>query len=418
MKFLPFLPCLLLLFCLGCSTPPAPLTQSETYRFQPGNDTLLNFALDQYGRLLGSHSNTDEIPYAFYPKTGMKWVQPSNWVSGFFPGSLWYLYEYTLDSTLREAAWTWTRMLEDQQFNGGVHDLGFMLNDSYGHAYRFTGDEEAKAILIQAAQTLATRYNPKVGLIRSWDFGEWQYPVIIDGMMNLELLFRATQESGDSTYYNMAVNHARKTLKTAYRPDNSCFHVMDFDTLTGEVISRGTFQGAHDTSAWARGQSWGLYGWTMMFRETGDSLFLQQANTVADFLMQHPRLPEDGIPYWDYDAPNIPDAPRDVSSATILASALVELSSYVSPGRKERYLAHVYKILNALTTPVYKAKLGDNGGLLFYHSVAHLPHDAEVDVGIIYADYYWLETMIRLRRLPDMRPFGAAAPASDMVSNF
>ncbi|MEO1452018.1 MAG: glucuronyl hydrolase, partial [Bacteroidota bacterium] len=270
---------------------------------------------------------------------------------------------------------------------------------------------------IQAAKSLSSRYNPKVGLIRSWDFGKWQYPVIIDGMMNLELLFRATQESGDSTYYKIALSHARKTLKSHYRPDYSTYHVVDFDSLTGEIIHQGTHQGYHDTSTWARGQSWGLYGWTMMFRETGDSVFLRQANQVADHLLNHANLPADGIPYWDYDAPNIPDAPRDVSSATIMASALVELSSYVDADRKSRYLEAVFRILNTLNQPAYKARSGANGGLLFYHSVAHLPENAEVDVGIIYADYYWLETMIRLRRLPDMKSFGTPPdPAPGVAS--
>lgn len=323
-------------------------------------------------------------------------VPSKDWTSGFFPGNLWYLYEYTKDEKWKEAAEKFTNNVEDQQWNGKTHDMGFKMYCSYGNGLRLTENDAYKDILIQSAKTLITRFNPTVGTLRSWDFNSdvWQFPVIIDNMMNLELLFWATKETGDSTYYNIAVSHAETTLENHFRDDNSSYHVLNYDTLTGEILDRHTHQGYTHESAWARGQAWGLYGFTMTYRETGDKRFLEKAKEIASFLLNHPRMTEDMVPYWDFDAPNIPNEPRDASAAAVISSALYELSDY-SKDKKAEYLSAANSILQSLSSPTYRASIGDNSLFLLMHSTGNWPKDDEIDVPIIYADYYWLEANLR-----------------------
>ncbi len=260
----------------------------------------------------------------------LKLVVSRDWTSGFFPGELWYMYEHTKDPDWEKQAKAFTASLEEQKFTKTTHDLGFILYNSFGNGLRLTNDQSYKLILMEAANSLISRYKPNAKIIRSWDHNrdKWQCPVIIDNMMNLELLFWASRESGDSTYYNIAVNHANTTMKNHFRPDYGTYHVVDYDTITGEVLNRHTHQGYAHESTWARGEAWALYGYTMCYRETKDNAYLDQARHVADFIFTNPNLPEDLIPYWDFNAPAIPDEPRDVSAATIIASALYELSTY------------------------------------------------------------------------------------------
>lgn len=323
-------------------------------------------------------------------------VKSRDWTSGFFPGNLWYLYEYTKDEKWKEAAEKFTFNVEDQQWNGTTHDMGFKMYCSYGNGLRLTENEAYEDILIQSAKTLITRFNPTVGTLRSWDFSpdKWQFPVIIDNMMNLELLFWATKETGDSTFYDIAVSHAETTLKNHFRDDNSSYHVLNYDTLTGEILDKHTHQGFAHESAWARGQAWGLYGFTMTYRETGDKRFLEKAKEIAAFLLKHPRMTEDLIPYWDFDAPNMPDEPRDASAAAVICSALYELSDY-SEDKKAEYLSAANSILESLSSPTYRAPIGDNNLFLLMHSTGNLPRGGEIDVAIVYADYYWLEANLR-----------------------
>jgi hypothetical protein len=321
-----------------------------------------------------------------------------DWTSGFYPGTLWYMYELTGGPEWKERAFSYTATLEDQQFNGSNHDVGFRMFCSYGNALRLTGDESFIPVLVQSAKTLIARYHENVGCIRSWDFNQenWQCPVIIDNMMNLELLFWASGETGDPIYRDIALKHARTTMRNHFRPDNSSVHVVDYDTITGQVRQKITHQGYSDESSWSRGQAWGLYGFTMTYRYTDQVDFLKQAERIAGFLLEHPRMPGDLVPYWDYDAPGIPDEPRDVSAAAIMASALYELCRYSEKGAF--YKERADTIMESLGT-TYASAPGENFGFILGHSVGGKPMDSEVDVPLNYADYYYLEALTRKAKL-------------------
>ena len=321
------------------------------------------------------------------------------WTSGFFPGTLWYMYEYTQDPKWEAKAKEFTASLEDQQYTTGTHDLGFMMYNSFGNGLRLTNNENYKPIVLQSAKSLITRYVPNAKTIRSWDFNKhkWQCPVIIDNMMNLELLFWAFKETGDSTYYDIAVNHANTTMENHFRPDYSTYHVVDYDTITGEVLKKNQHQGYQDESAWSRGQAWALYGFTATYRDTKDKAYLEVARKVADFIFTHPNLPADFIPYWDFDAPNIPNEERDVSAATVIASALYELSTY-GGDKADQYVKWADTILENLTKD-YRATLNSDGGFLLLHSTGAKSLNSEVDVPLVYADYYLLEALLRKQKL-------------------
>ncbi|MBW4888563.1 glycoside hydrolase family 88 protein [Mucilaginibacter sp. HMF5004] len=327
-----------------------------------------------------------------------KMVKSNDWTSGFFPGILWYIYDYTKDTKWMEQAKIYTAKIEKEQFNKGTHDLGFMVYCSVGNAYRLTKDERYKAIIIQAAKSLSTRFNPKTGVIKSWDHNKdnkWTYPVIIDNMMNLELLFEATKLSGDSSFYKIAISHANTTMKNHFRADNSSYHMVDYDPATGNVIKKITVQGYADESAWARGQAWGLYGFTVCYRETHDKKYLEQAQKIEKFIFSSPTMPKDLIPYWDHNDPAIPNTPRDVSAAAITASALLELSTYT---KNTGYKAKANTILYNLSQS-YKAPINTNGNFILLHSTGHKPIKSEVDVPLTYADYYYLEALLRSKRM-------------------
>ena len=336
-------------------------------------------------------------------KGELKLVRPKDWTSGFFPGQLWFLYEITRKEEWKAAAVSLTEKIENQQYDPATHDLGFKIYCSAGNAYRLTRNEHYKAVIIQAATTLSKRFNVVTGTIRSWDnMPRWKYPVIIDNMMNLELLFEATKLSGDSSFYKIAVAHANSTLKNHFRQDNSSFHVVDYDTANaGAIIKKTTHQGYADESAWARGQAWGLYGFTLCYRETKNILYLQQAEKIACFILNHPNLPKDLIPYWDFNAPNIPNEPRDVSAATVIASALYELSSYSQCGKY--YAGTAGKIIKNITTS-YRSPAGGNKGFLLAHSTGNKPFNGEIDAPLSYADYYYMEALIRGQKLKEKKP--------------
>ncbi len=328
----------------------------------------------------------------------LEMVPPSDWTSGFFPGVLWYLYAFTNDEQWEKAAREATHLLEDERFNGRTHDMGFKIYCSYGNGYRFTNDPAYRDIIIQSAKTLATRFNPTVGCIRSWDHNShrWDFPVIIDNMLNLELLFAATRLTGDSSFYHIAVSHANTTLKNHFRADGGTYHVIDYNPETGEIQQRNTHQGYADESTWARGQAWALYGYTMCYRETKDKRYLDKALAIAQWLINHPRLPADGIPYWDFDAPDIPNEPRDVSAATVIASALYELSAFHADSAVLRN--HANRIIESITNGCM-AEPGTHRGFILLHSTGSKPHGSEVDVPLVYADYYFLEALWRKRQL-------------------
>lgn len=336
--------------------------------------------------------------FSLFPRTiengKLKLVPTRDWTSGFYAGLLWFLSTHDHSSMSAKEARGATSEMEVEKTNGGTHDMGFKIYCSVGNGYKFTKDDHYKEVIIQSARTLISRFNAKAGVIRSWDHHKevWDYPVIIDNMMNLELLFAATKLTGDSSFYKVAVSHANTTMKNHFRADGSCYHVVDYDTTTGKVRKKTTHQGYADGSSWSRGQAWAVYGYTMCYRFTKDKRFLQQAEKTAAFMLNHPHMPKDGVPYWDYDAPNIPNEERDASAAAVLSSALFELSKYSAGGKN--LLAKANWILSSLVNH-YRAPIGSNFGFLLLHSTGSKPSKSEVDVPLIYADYYFLEALLR-----------------------
>ena len=346
--------------------------------------------------------DTVRIP-STYMDGEIVYVPTDDWVSGFFAGTLWYMYELTGDEMWAGHARKHTEILDSIQYLTWHHDVGFMIYDSYGNGLRLKNIPEYKDVCVTTAKSLSTRFRPGAGIIQSWNVDRgwqsergWKCPVIIDNMMNLELLFKATEFSGDSTYAKIAISHADKTMENHFRPDYSCYHVVDYDPETGEVLHRCTAQGYADESAWARGQAWALYGYTTAYRFTGYDRYLRQAENVAGFIFNDPNMPEDLVPYWDFDAPDIPDTYRDVSSAAIIASALYELG-YLTGNTS--YLEKADRIIASLSTPAYRAAQGTNGGFILMHSVGSIPHGSSIDVPLNYADYYFLEALIRKRNI-------------------
>jgi hypothetical protein len=360
---------------------------------QVAADKALNLAVQQYKQMM-THVPDSLLPRTTDNKTGKLVTAGTEWwTSGFYPGTLWYLYEYSKDKTILKEARKRTTEVEKEQYNKTTHDLGFMMYCSFGNAYRLTGNPKDKQVLITSARTLTTRFNPVVGCIKSWDHGKWQFPVIIDNMMNLELLTWATKATGDTSFEHIARTHANTTMKNHFRPDFSSYHVIGYDPATGAVIARNTAQGFADSSAWARGQAWGLYGYTMMFRETKDEAYLEQAKQIANYIIPH--LPADKIPYWDFDAPDIPNAKRDASAGAVMASALLELSQYT---KNKTYFQTAEQILQTLSSDEYLANAGTNNNFILKHSVGHLPANSEVDVPLTYADYYFVEALLRYKK--------------------
>ncbi len=364
-------------------------------------DESLSFAVEQYSLMADVMlDRPDLLPRTIDEEGNLVTAKSNWWTSGFFPGSLWYLYEYSGDEKIRDAAIQMTSRVEREKYNRGTHDLGFMLYCSFGNGFRLTGNTDYQDVMLTGAESLITRYRPNIGCIQSWNSRrEWQCPVIVDNMMNLEFLMWAFRMSGDSTYYRICVNHSDTTIKNHYRPDYSSYHVVSYDTITGSVEIKQTHQGAADESAWSRGQSWGLYGYVVMYRETGLERYLDHAVRIADFLIGHRNMPEDMIPYWDFDAPGIPDAKRDASAAAIMASALIELSGYVQAPLREKYLQVAEKQVRSLASSSYRADPGGNGNFILMHSVGSIPGNSEVDVPLTYADYYFIEALMRLRNL-------------------
>lgn len=337
-----------------------------------------------------------------------------DWTSGFFPGSLWYLYELTGDTLWRNNAEVWTASLESLKTFKGHHDLGFMMFCSYGNAYRLTGKPEYKDIIIKSAESLASRFSEKTQAIKSWDYAkawndttEWFYPVIADNMMNLELLFAGSELSGDKRLYDIAVAHANTTLKDHLRDDFSSYHVVDYDAETGAVKDKATHQGYSDNSTWSRGQAWIIYGFTLMYRETNDPEYLDIAVKATDYYLKN--LPGDLIPVWDFNAGQegynpegksyavtYKEKKRDASAGAIVCSALFELGELSG---NAGYIDKATKMLQALASPAYRAESGKNGNFILMHSVGSIPHNSEIDKPLVYADYYFLEALTRYKKL-------------------
>lgn len=371
----------------------------------------LNYALQELKKAVANESDASihqraekgwsELvnPRSLEPDGSLIVVPSKDWCSGFFPGELWYMYEYTKNHEWKQKAHRQTILIEREKYNATTHDMGFKMFCSYGNAYRLTGDTTYRNVLLKSAKTLATRFNPKVGCIRSWDFSKdkWSFPVIIDNMLNLELLFWATKETGDSTYYKIALSHAETTLKNHFRPNASSYHVVDYDPETGQVRGKYTHQGYSKESSWSRGQAWGIYGYALCYRETGKKEFLEQAQRIANFIFTHPNLPSDLVPYWDYDAPSIPNEPRDVSAATCTASALYELCS-LDAKNAAKYKKWADLLMQNISKS-YRASLNSHKGFLLLHSTGGKLLNFEVDQPLVYADYYFLEALLKKQKL-------------------
>ncbi|MFC6100411.1 glycoside hydrolase family 88 protein [Olivibacter domesticus] len=396
------------------------------FSFRDNKDELdfveqnLAYANAQSDVLLKAANKVDTL----YPRTlekdgTLKLTNRYEWTSGFFPGLLWNVYEGDHREQLKQDAARWTEKLSELQYFTDHHDLGFMLYCSYGNGFRLTGKNQYKEVLVQGAKSLATRFSASTGSIKSWNgFGSWdgkhryKFPVIIDNMMNLELLFFASKVTGDSSYKQIAIKHAETVMKNQLRPDFSCYHIVCYDPQNGAVLSKETGQGYANNSTWARGQAWGIYGFTMAYRETGDPRFLATANGMADFYINHPNLPSDRVPYWDFNANQLGYTPgpkskakatptnyRDVSAAAVAAAAFLELSTLNTGALAERYRETASTILHALASPIYRAPVGSNGGFLLKHSVGSIAHGVEIDVPLVYADYYFVEALNRYKQI-------------------
>ena len=383
-------------FLISCGGTPKTLEKSFI-------DENIDFARAQLGNEIEVIEASGKClnPVTLKKDSSVYYCGYGDWRSGFFPGSVWYLYELTGDTALLPLAQKYTWAIEEAKNLTWHHDIGFIVNCSFGNGLRLTADPSYKDVMVQAAKSLSTRFREAPQVIQSWNVDKgwqsergWECPVIIDNMMNLELLFEATKLSGDSTFYNVAVAHADRTLQEHFRPDGSCYHVIDYSIEDGTVRHRQTAQGYADESAWARGQAWAIYGYTVCFRETKDRKYLDQALKTFEFMKNHKNMPADLVPYWDLDAPNIPNEPRDASSASVIASALYEICTYPVEN-PQSYKEYADKIMESLATADYTAPLGENGRFLLMHSVGSIPHNSEIDVPLNYADYYYLEALKR-----------------------
>jgi hypothetical protein len=390
-----FLVIILVITAISCSTNTNVKSGfiQENIQFAAAQEKLQVEQIEKSGKILNPRTVASGV---------VKYIVPDDWTSGFYPGTMWYMFELTGDSTWRTYARKYTEAIDTVKYMTWHHDVGFMVQCSFGNGLRL-GEKEYKEAILQSAKSLSTRFRPVAGIIQSWNVDKgwqsqrnWECPVIIDNMMNLELLFNATRLSGDSSFYKIAVSHADKTLQNHYRPDYSCYHVVDYSLADGSIRNKHTAQGFAHESAWARGQSWGIYGFTMCYRETHDVKYLRQAQKAFEFVVNHKNFPADFVPYWDFDAPKIPNEPRDASSAAILASALYELSTYE---KGDYYKGWADKIMQSLASPAFRSKLSENGNFILMHSVGSIPHGNEIDVPLNYADYYFLEALKRKRDL-------------------
>lgn len=404
-KQLPLLIIFLVSLTYGCQ--PKKITQQSAITSSGLNegfaDRNLDLALQQFDLLAQEALAVNRIPRTITKDNEYHWTSESfDWTEGFFPGTSWYFYELTNDIKWKNIAEKFQAQYESHKLKTSNHDLGFIFNCSYGNGYRLTQNDQFKKIMIAAGNSLITRFNPTIGCIQSWDVDKgwqakrgWQFPVIVDNMMNLELLFELTKMTGDPKYREVALIHANTTMKNHFRPDNSSWHVIDYGVNNGEVRGKYTAQGYSDESSWARGQAWGLYGYVVCYRYTKNPIYLDQANKIADFIIENDKIEDDKIPYWDYDAPKIPNEPRDASAAAISASALLELSEYSD----KKYLDYAADVLASLSSKAYLADKGTNNKFILKHSVGSIPHDNEIDVPLNYADYYYVEALMRYKNM-------------------
>ncbi len=344
----------------------------------------------------------DTTLFPTYGTKDLKWQLKTSddWTSGFYPGCLWYGYEFSKDTRFEKWAREWTAPIEHEKYNPNTHDLGFRFMCSFGNGLRLgkgPAYKNYKDIILTAAKTLAKRYNPKVGCLSSnWDKLkiENSFPVVIDIMMNLELLFWASENGGPQYLTEYAINHATTTARDFIRGDGGTYHIVRYNKNTGEIINKGTLQGAGDETTWSRGQAWGIYGYVVTYRYTEDKKFLKTAEKLADYFIKH--LPEDHVSPWDFQSDiNY----RDVSATSITTSALFEMINYIKEDSlRNYYLSQAEAMLTSLCKPPYFTD-GKNTSCILDHSVQYLPINSNVDVPAIFADYYFLEAIERYESL-------------------
>lgn len=381
-----------LLFFFSCQSSKNNIVQNQSGN---KNDTSI---LNRFNELAAHNVNPNAIPRSIDKDlVKLKTTSSTTWTSGFFAGNLWYIYLLTNDVKFKEQALRWTKIVEKEKNNNEDHDIGFKIYSSFGNAYKITKDKVYAEVVIESAKTLVTRYNDEIKAIQSWNAKKdvWDFPVIIDNMMNLELLFEASLLTQDNQYYNVAVNHANTTLKNHFREDSSTYHVVDY-LPNGNVKAKKTHQGYSDDSAWARGQAWAVYGYTMAYRYTKNLAYLEQAEQTAQFYLNHKNLPADGIPYWDFNDPKIPNVPKDVSAATIMASAFYELHEYT---KKNVYIDYSNKVLKNLNKPEYLLNKSVKAPFILTRSTGNYNKNSEIDCPIVYADYYFLEALLRQKKI-------------------
>lgn len=371
-------------------------------------DEALAYCDNQVHRTLAELTNeSGQRDYTLMPRnvadTATVWhcrkATKEEWCAGFWPGILWYDYEATGDSLIRQEAERYTASLEFLSHSPAYdHDLGFLVFCSYGNGYRLTQNPAYRQVILDTADTLATLFNPRVGTILSWPrevatFGG--HNTIMDNMINLEMLFWAARNGGRKELADIAIAHADRTMQCHFRPDYTSYHVAVYDTLTGDFLRGCTHQGYQDGSMWARGQAWAIYGFTVVYRETRDPRYLEFVQRVTDAYLE--RLPADYVPYWDFSAPGIPHAPRDASAAAVVASALLELCGYLPVEKGQVYLQAAERMLTSLSSDEYRC--GQRKPAFLLHSTGHWPAHSEIDASIIYADYYYIEALLRWKKL-------------------
>ena len=342
------------------------------------------------------------LPGGWNAKTGLRTIGLDDWRVGHYPGSLWFLYEATGDTFFKERATVWTEILEPCKKITSHHDTGFVMYCSFGNARRILNTDKYDGILLETAKSLSRRYHNELGLIRSWgEIGDRkEFLVIPDNMMNLELLEAASKmPSGEGRFDKIARSHANVTMKHHFRADGGTYHVLNYDQrpeYLGMVqeIRRG--QGLSCGTAWARGQSWAIYGYTMMYRDTGDKAYLNFTQKVADYAINHSSMPNDGVPWWDYGAAG---DERDSSAAAIMASGLLELSTFVEKSKGTFYRAFAARQLLSLSSCAYFSSGDEIGHWILKHGVGYKPANSEIDTPLCYGDYYYLEALLRFRRL-------------------
>lgn len=381
---------------------------SQKHREMMDADKALDYCATQVNRTLNElRKDSSGIDYTMMPRNIMDslttWstrkATKEEWTAGFWPGVLWYDYEYTHDPKIKEEAEKFTESLGFlSRISAYDHDLGFLIFCSYGNGYRLTHNPEYKKVILDTADTLSTLFNPVVGTILSWprEVGprNWPHNTIMDNMINLEMLFWASKNGGDKRLYDIAVSHADKTMECHFRSDYTSYHVAVYDTVTGKLIKGVTHQGYADNTMWARGQAWAIYGYTVCYRETQDVKYLDFLQKITDVYLKD--LPEDYVPYWDFSAPGIPNAPRDASAAAVVASALLEASTFLGREKSDEYWTAAVRMLKSLSSPAYQS--GDSKPSFLLHSTGHWPNGSEIDAAIIYADYYYIEALLRYKK--------------------